>query len=185
MHNYARDGLDKVANSRGRDLGHVRNGLMVVGGALLLSIALGKFAAQEAKAEEGERQAEGDDDSQPRQLSAVWPPLFLALTISGFRIWNAPKSQRRTLALGLWGVVQALNLGLMAFGPKKLGGQTGVAFVATGAALAYAKLAQKVDRGAAQLVTPFVGWGSIANLVADNVRAMPKRKTHPVQVTVH
>jgi hypothetical protein len=30
-----------------------------------------------------------------------------------------------------------------------------------------------------------VGGGSIANLVADNVRAMPKRKTHPVQVTVH
>jgi tryptophan-rich sensory protein len=183
MHNYAREGLDKVANSRGRDLGHVRNGLIVVGGALLLSIALGKFASHEAHEEEDERQAEGE--SEPRQLSAVWPPLFLALTISGFRIWNAPRSSRRDAALGLWGVVQALNIALMAFGPKRLGGQTGVAFVATGAALAYAKLAQRVDRGAAQLVTPFVGWGSIANLVADNVRAMPKRKTHPVQVTVH
>jgi translocator protein len=183
MHNYARDGLDKVANSRGRDLGHVGTGLLVVGGALLLSIALGKFAAHDAEVKEEERQEEGS--SEPRQLSAVWPPLFLALTISGFRIWNAPKSRMRSLALGLWGGVQAMNLFLMAFGPKRLGGQTAVAFAATGSALAYAKLAQKVDRGAASLVTPFVGWGSLATLVADNVRGMPKRKTHPVQVTVH
>ena len=183
MHNYARDGLDAVANSRGRGLGHVGTGLLLVGGALALSIALGKFAQHEAEVEEEERQERGS--SEPRQLSAVWPPLFLALTVSGFRIWNAPKSRTRTLALMLWGGVQAMNLVLMAFGPKKLGGQTAVAFAATGSALAYAKLAQKVDRGAASLVTPFVGWGSLATLVADNVRGMPKRRTHPVQVTVH
>ena len=184
MHNYARDGLDKVANSRGRGLGHVATGLLVVGGALALSVALGRFAQYDAEAKEEERQEEGGS-SEPRQLSAVWPPLFLALTISGFRIWNAPKSRTRMAALGLWGAVQGLNLVLMAFGPKKLCGQTAVAFAATAAALAYAKLAQRVDRGAASLVTPFVGWGSIATLVADNVRGMPKRKTHPVQVTVH
>lgn len=183
MHNYLRDGVDKVANSRGRELGHLRNGLLLVGGALLLSAALGRFAAHEAHAEEAERKEEGQ--SEPRQLSAVWTPLFLALTISGFRIWNAPRSPKRTMALSLWGAVQALNLCLMAFGPKRLGGQTGVAFAATASALAYAKVAQKVDHGAAQLVAPFVGWGSLANLVADNVRALPKRKTHPVQVTVH
>ena len=184
MHNYARDGLDAVANSRGRGLGHVGTGLLLVGGALALSVALGKFAQHDAEAKEEERQEEGDSD-EPRQLSAVWPPLFLALTVSGFRIWNAPRSRMRTLALGMWGAVQAMNLVLMAFGPKRLGGQTAVAFAATGSALAYAKLAQKVDRGAASLVTPFVGWGSLATLVADNVRGMPKRKTHPVQVTVH
>ena len=183
MHNYARDGLDAMANSRGRELGHVGRGLLLVGGALLVSIAVGKFAAHDADVKEEEREARGG--GEPRQLSAVWPPLFLALTISGFRIWNAPKSSMRTLALGLWAGVQALNLGLMAFGPKRLGGQTAVAFAATASALAYAKLAQKVDRGAASLVTPFVGWGSIATLVADNVRALPKRRTHPVQVSVH
>jgi hypothetical protein len=30
-----------------------------------------------------------------------------------------------------------------------------------------------------------VGWGSIASLVSDTVRSMPKRKTYPVGVTVH
>ena len=89
MHNYARDGLDAMANSRGRGLDHVGKGLLLVGGALLLSIALGKFAAHDADAKEEEREARGG--REPRQLSAVWPPLFLALTISGFRIWNAPK----------------------------------------------------------------------------------------------
>ena len=181
MRNYVRDGVDRVANSAGRDPGHIAKGALIVGGALLLSALVGRFAQHEAEVEEEER----DRTEEPRQLSAVWPPLFLALTVSGFRIWNAPPSRRRDLALGLWTAVQGLNLFLLAFGPKRLGGQTAVALAATGGALAYSKMAQRVDRGAASLVTPFVGWGSIATLVADNLRGMPKRKTHPVQVTVH
>ena len=181
MRNYLRDGVDRVANSRGRELGHVGRGLLIVGGALLASAVVGRFAAHEAEAEEADR----DRGEEPRQLSAVWPPLFLALTVSGFRIWNAPRSRRRDAALAVWGLVQGLNLFLLAFGSKRLGGQTAVALAATGSALAYSKLAQQVDRGAASLVTPFVGWGSIATLVSDNLRGMPKRKTHPVQVTVH
>ena len=181
MRNYLRDGVDAVANSQGRELTHVGKGLLIVGGALAASVLLGAVAARETEQEEADR-SRGEE---PRQLSAVWPPLFLALTISGFRIWNAPRSRRRDLALGLWAAVQGLNLFLMVFGPKRLGGQTAVALAATGSALAYSKAAQRVDRGAAALVTPFVGWGSIATLVADNLRGMPKRKTHPVQVTVH
>ena len=181
MRNYVREGVDAVANSQGRELGHVGKGLLIVAGALAVSALMGGIAAREAEVEEADR----EEGEEPRQLSAVWTPLFLALTISGFRIWNAPRSRRRDLALGLWGTVQALNLFLMVFGPKRLGGQTAVALAATGSALAYSKAAQRVDRGAAALVTPFVGWGSIATLVADNLRGMPKRKTHTVQVTVH
>jgi translocator protein len=181
MRNYLRDGVDRVANSRGRDLHHVGVGVLIVGGALLASALIGRYAQHEAEVEEEDRAV----DEEPRQLSAVWPPLFLALTVSGFRIWNAPPSSRRSFALGLWTAVQGLNLFLLAFGPKRLGGQTAVALAATGGALAYSKMAQRVDRGAASLVTPFVGWGSIATLVADNLRGLPKRKTHPVQVTVH
>ena len=181
MRNYLREGVDALANSEGRQLTHVGKGLLIVAGALAVSALMGGIAAREAEVEEADR----DQGEEPRQLSAVWTPLFLALTVSGFRIWNAPRSPRRDLALGLWATVQGLNLFLMVFGPKRLGGQTAVALAATGSALAYSKAAQRVDRGAAALVTPFVGWGSIATLVADNLRGMPKRKTHPVQVTVH
>lgn len=181
MHNYLRDGVDKVANSRGRDLGHVGRGVLIVGGALLISALLGRVAAQEAHEEEEERSA----DEEPRQLSAVWTPLFLALTISGLRVWNAPRSRARDGALALWGIVQVINIGLMALGPKRFSGQTGATLAATASALAYAKTAQRVDPRAASLVSPFVGWGSIANIVSDTVRSMPKRKTYPVGVTVH
>ena len=181
MANYLRQGVDKVANSQGRDLGHVGRGVLIVGGALLVSGLLGRFAAQEAHDEEQER----SEEEEPRQLSAVWTPLFLALTISGLRIWNAPRSRARDGALALWAVVQTINLGLMVLGPKKFSGQTGATLAATASALAYAKTARRVDPGAASLVAPFVGWGSLANIVSDTVRSMPKRKTYPVGVTVH
>jgi tryptophan-rich sensory protein len=181
MQNYLREGVDKVANSRGRDLGHVGRGLLLVGGALVVTLALSRFAVHEAEEEEEERSS----DEEPRQLSAVWTPLFLALTISGFRVWNAPRSRARDGALLLWSIVQVLNTALMALGPKRFSGQTGATLAATASALAYAKTAQRVDPGAASLVSPFVGWGSIASLVSDTVRSMPKRKTYPVGVTVH
>src|SRR4029450_10932691 len=101
----------------------------------------------------------------PKAFAAIWPPLFMALTISGLRIWNAPPSPARTQALTLWGAVQALNavwMALwprrpvqrlnpvwMALGPRRLGGQVSTAVASLGASAAYVWRARKVDPPAA------------------------------------
>ena len=36
-------------------------------------------------------------------------PLFIAMTLSGLRTWNAPSSPARTRALTIWSLVQGFN----------------------------------------------------------------------------
>ena len=99
----------------------------------------------------------------------IWPPLFLALTVSGLRIWTAPRSPARTQALTLWGVVQALNALWMALGPRKLGGPLATAVTSLGASAAYAWRARKVDAPAAGMVAPYVGWLGFANVLTEEL----------------
>jgi tryptophan-rich sensory protein len=106
----------------------------------------------------------------PRPVfSMVWPPLFLALTVSGVRIWNAPKSAERAQALGLWGAIQALNAVWMALGPRRLAGQLATALTALGAAMAYVWRARRVDQPAANMVAPYVGWIGFANVLTEEL----------------
>jgi tryptophan-rich sensory protein len=99
----------------------------------------------------------------------VWPPLFLALTMSGLRIWNAPNSPARAQALTLWGVIQGLNALWMALGPRRLASQLATAIATLGAAAVYLWRAGRVDAPAAGIATPYVGWISFANLLAEEL----------------
>jgi tryptophan-rich sensory protein len=105
----------------------------------------------------------------PKVFGLVWPPLYLALTLSGLRIWNAPRSPERTQALTLWGVVQALNAVWMALGPKRLGGGLAAAVASLGTAAAYVWRARQVDPPAASIVAPYVGWIGFANVLTDEL----------------
>jgi tryptophan-rich sensory protein len=113
-------------------------------------------------------------------VSAVWPPLLLALTVSGLRIWNAPKSAARTQALTLWGAVQALNAVWVALGPRRLAAQAAAAAAAIAATAAYVWRARRVDPPAARMVTPYFGWIGAAGALAEDLW----RKHEPAP-TVH
>lgn len=168
-----RKAVDSVANSRGRSTQHILLGL-----ALTLSAVVASAMIAQANAPTDDNpkvKAEYDklepSDIQPPKgaFAAIWPPLFLALTISGLRIWNAPPSPARTQALGLWGAVQALNALWMALGPKRLSAQLATALASLGAAMAYAWRAKRVDPPAASIVAPYVGWISFANVVTGDL----------------
>jgi tryptophan-rich sensory protein len=102
-------------------------------------------------------------------FALIWPPLFMALTLSGLRIWNAPRSAARTQALTLWGAVQALNAVWMALGPKRLGGQLAAAVASLGTSAAYVWRARRVDPPAANMVAPYVGWIGFANVLTEEL----------------
>ena len=168
-----RETLDKLANSRGRSVRHVLIGLGVTAAAVTASAVVARLNAPTRDNSRAYAEYEALDQPRfkpPRQVfSLIWPPLFLALTLSGLRIWNAPKSPARTQALTLWGVTQALNAVWMALGPRRLGGQLATAISSLGASVAYIWRARRVDAPAAGMVAPYVGWIGFANVLTEEL----------------
>jgi translocator protein len=176
--------LDRLANSDGRSTRHLLLGLIVTGGAVLASALVARRNAPSADNPDIKRvydQLEQPPFTPPRSaFSVIWPPLFLALTVSGLRIWNAPASPARTQALTLWGAVQGLNALWMALGPGRLGGQLASALASLGTSLAYVWRARGVDAPAANLAAPYVGWISFANVLTEELwrRNTPRPTLH-------
>jgi benzodiazapine receptor len=173
-----RGAVDSLANSRGRSAQHIAIGIGLTVGAVAISALLAKLSSAEA---DDDYVAYSDYDApdyeQPKPPSKVfaniWPPLFMALTLSGLRIWNAPRSAARTQALTLWGAVQGLNAVWMTLGPKRLGGQLAAAVASLGTAAVYVWRARQVDPPAASMVAPYVGWIGFANLVSEGLSKKP------------
>jgi tryptophan-rich sensory protein len=108
----------------------------------------------------------------PREVFApAWTALYAAMTASVARVYEAPPSRARTRALTLWGAQLALNTGWSAifFGARR----PGLALVELGALLvavgAYTHQARKVDRRAAQLMLPYLGWTAFAMLLNEEI----------------
>lgn len=173
MTSPVRGAVDSLANSRGRSTEHLLVGLGVTAAAVLGSALIARMNAPtpaNPKVQARYQALKQPPFTPPRSaFAAVWPPLFLALTVSGLRIWNAPKSAPRTQALTLWGVVQALNALWMALGPGKLGGQLAAAIASLGTSAAYVWRARRVDPPAANLVAPYVGWIGFANVLTEEL----------------
>ncbi len=101
----------------------------------------------------------------------VWPVLYGLIALSGWRVWNRPGGAARSRALSLW----ALQLGFNAawtwlfFGQRRLRGSL-VDIGALGASItAYIAAARKVDRPAAALVVPYLGWVCFASLLNEEI----------------
>ena len=171
--NPVRGAVDSLANSRGRSAQHIAIGVGLTVGAVAISALVARLNAPP----EDDYEAYSDYDApvvieiEPRSkiFANLWPPLFMALTLSGLRVWNAPKSAARTQALTLWGAVQALNVVWMALGPKRLGGQLATAIASFGTAGAYVWRARQVDAASASLVAPYVGWIGFANVISEGL----------------
>jgi translocator protein len=93
-------------------------------------------------------------------FAPVWTVLYAMIAYSGFRIWAAPKSQQRSVALGLWTAQLILN---GAWTPLFFGARRPVIAMADmialdATALAYTAVAARVDPPAAGLVAPYLGW---------------------------
>jgi benzodiazapine receptor len=181
--NPVRGAVDSLANSRGRSTQHVLIGLGLTVGAVAISALVARMNAPSDDYEiysDYEEPVIVEAEPRSRVFATVWPPLFMALTLSGLRIWNAPRSAARTQALTLWGAVQALNAVWMALGPKRLGGQLATAIASLGTAGAYVWRARQVDAPAANLVAPYVGWIGFANVLSEGLW---RRKPEPL--TLH
>lgn len=162
--------LDDTLNAKGRSAAHVAAGIaLVVGAVLTTAVVAYKEGPSDANPKEKARLASLEKpDFQPSQKSfaAVWPPMFLLLTLSAIRIWNAPAGVHRTRALGIWTGVQVLHAINMLVGVKQQTAQLigNLATMAVG--FLYAREAKKVDPPAAAIVAPYVSTMAFANVLS-------------------
>jgi tryptophan-rich sensory protein len=158
-------------------------GLALAGGAILASVLLGRRHEKMIDDEEyavGYAEMHEPVAHQPKALtSLILPPLFIAMTLSGLRIWNAPSSPTRTRALTLWSLVQGFNALWLALGAKRVGGQLGAATASLAASGAYALQARKLVAPASGFSSPYLGWLGFANALTEELWKRPRR------VTVH
>ena len=168
-----RGALDRLADDSGRSGRHLLIGLGVTAAAVGASALIARASAPIEDEPELHTDYEMSGPSRAKRSRAVfsllWPPLFVALTLSGLRIWNAPKSRERSQALAIWGVAQGLNALWMTLGPGRLGGPLATATAAVGTAATYLWRARRVDAPAVQVVAPYVGWAGIANVLTEEL----------------
>ncbi|MDP1738632.1 MAG: TspO/MBR family protein [Caulobacter sp.] len=168
-----RDAIDEVADSRGRSTRHLLVGLGLTAGAVLASAIIARANTPTPDHPVTEREHDRLDkpgfSPSGAAFAMIWPPLFMSLTLSGLRVWNAPPSPARTQALTLWGAVQAINAVWMALGTRRLGGQLTAAVVSLGTSAAYAWRARQVDAPAAGMVAPYVGWIGFASILTEEL----------------
>jgi benzodiazapine receptor len=178
---HARETLDTLVNSEGRSGRHIAAGVALTAGAVALSWLIAREGLS-SKAQARYDRLDKPAATPPKAaFAAVWPPLYIALTLSGLRVWNAPASPERTRALSLWGLVQGFNAAWMGFGFKHLGGQLTAAVASLGTSMAYAWQAKKVDTPAANMVAPYLGWVSFAGVLSEELwrrNAAPKPTLH-------
>lgn len=100
-------------------------------------------------------------------FAPVWTGLYAAIAYAGWRLWRAPRSRRRTAALGLWAAQLVLN---GAWTPIFFGARRPIialadiiALDATAAACTVA--AAGVDKRAAVAFTPYLGWLGFATVL--------------------
>jgi len=161
--------------------GHTREGLsrpvaaLIVAGVLGGSAVLGRRNAPDPSHPNTRRwykRLDKPDFTPPDSVfGAVWPVLETGLAVGGYRLMRAPDSPRRNAAVGLWLLNTAMVGGWTELFFRKRALETSAvaagAMVVTGAA--YVATAAKVDRPAAGLGVPFVGWLGFATVLAAGI----------------
>lgn len=170
-----RDAATDLLNSHHRSAGHVALGILLTAGfALIATGAANSLLSPKRPDHHGLRRREGPITERARgPLSLVLPAMFSATTLSALRVWNAPARRERTVAMGLWGVAQAVNAVWLALRPSSRGLQIAAAMSSAGLAAAFAHEARKLDSGAGKLASPTGAGVRLANRVQDKADAQP------------
>ena len=94
----------------------------------------------------------------------VWTALYAAIATSGYRTWRQPASPERSRALKLWGLQLVLNAAWspLFFGAHKPKASGLVVGAMVPAIAAYGLTSRKVDKSAAALMLPYLGWSLFA-----------------------
>jgi tryptophan-rich sensory protein len=97
----------------------------------------------------------------------VWTILYSMIAVSGWRVWSAQPSWRRRKALRLWAeqLIANAKWTKLFFGQHRPKLALLDVIAMEGIILEYISVASKVDRAAAILFVPYMGWVAFATLL--------------------
>ncbi len=99
-----------------------------------------------------------------RVFGPVWTALYAAMAYSAWRVWRSPRSRERSRALRLWATQLGLNAAWSPtfFAAKNPRASLGIVTTLLPTLGTYVRAAWKVDRLAAAIMLPYLGWSSFA-----------------------
>ncbi len=173
------DRATDLLNAEGRSAGHVVGGIIVTVGFALLATALASRTPTQPRTDRQLRHRSAPVLERPRgAFSLILPAVFSATTLSAVRVWNAPTSPNRSLAMGLWFAAQTVNAVWLGLRPASRLGQVAAAVSSAGLAAAFAFEARRLDDSAGKLAAPTGAGVRFANFIG--------RKTeHRTGTTLH
>ena len=163
--------------TRARDLHQIRKvmnkksavGAAIVGGAVVGTAILGSlFNPASGSTREWYSRLEKPSFNPPDAVFApVWTALYVAIALSGHRVWCSAGGRERTKTLALWSAQITLNAAWspLFFGAKKPVLALGDLLLLVPAVGLYASAARKVDKPAAWLMSPYLAWITFATLL--------------------
>lgn len=166
--------IERAAGAQNRSSAHVWTGLALTAAAVGLSWWVSARNAPSPLNPQAMRRMQQLEqppfEPPPAVFGLVWPPLFSALALAGWRLWNAPDSRARTQALLSWATVQGLNGLAMRLQAR---GRRGLAALAVAGSAAASWLltgqARRIDPPSAALTAPHAGWVTFATLLAEEL----------------
>lgn len=101
----------------------------------------------------------------------VWTLLYAMMAASAYRVWKQEESRERRRALGLWWAQLAANA---AWSPIFFGARKPRAALADLGMLlpllaAYTRESRRIDRTAALLMVPYLGWTTYATVLNEEI----------------
>lgn len=149
--------------------------LAVVGGVLGASAVLGRRNAPDPshpRIRRWYRRLDKPGFTPPdAAFGAVWPVLETGLAIGGYRLLRQPPGTARNAAVGLWLLNTALVGGWtqLFFREKRLAASAAASGAMVASSAAYVAAAARVDRPAAAVGVPFLGWLGFATILATRI----------------
>ncbi|MFO0578636.1 MAG: TspO/MBR family protein [Polyangia bacterium] len=150
--------------------------LVALGGLTALAAAIGARATTRGKGLWYRLLRKPSYNPPDWVFGPVWTVLYTAMAVSAWRLVRRPPSVARNVALGLWGTQLGLNTAwsVLFFGQHKKRAALADLGLLVGSIGGYMAAASKVDRPAALLMAPYLGWSSFAGLLnAEIVRRNP------------
>jgi tryptophan-rich sensory protein len=134
--------------------------LALFAGATAVAAGLGAGATRRGRGAWYRALSKPAGQPPPQVFGPVWTTLYGLMSVSATRVFRAPPSPERTRALRLWWTQLALNgaWSPLFFGARRARWALADLVVLTVAVSKYTGTAAKVDRPAAWLMAPYLGW---------------------------
>ncbi|CAN5134011.1 tryptophan-rich sensory protein [soil metagenome] len=155
MFDDVQDKASELLNAEGRSSVHVAAGIVITVGFALLATAIANGTLKPKSSARKLRDGSAPVQEKPRgAFSLILPAVFSATTLSAVRVWNAPTSPERSIAMGLWFAAQTVNAVWLGLRPTSMRSQIAAAVSSAGLAAAFAHEARKLDEDAAKMAAP-------------------------------